>query len=129
MREPADLARHNCLRYVFYPFGDEWRFIGPAGEPLSVKVKGNLLTNSAETLRVVSVHGGGLFLAPVFLVAEDLQHGRLIEVLKEYRPVDFAINAIYPHRHHLSAKVRSFLDLLAAHFASHQEWLRGNVAT
>ena len=27
-----DLAQHNCLRYPLYPFGDEWRFIGPGGE-------------------------------------------------------------------------------------------------
>ena len=28
---PADLAGHNCLRYAFYPYGDEWRFTGPDG--------------------------------------------------------------------------------------------------
>ena len=30
-RRLADLASHNCLRYAFHPFGDEWRFIGPCG--------------------------------------------------------------------------------------------------
>src|SRR6266702_6116036 len=49
-RLPDDLAQHNCLRYAFYPFGDEWRFAGPDGEELAVRVTGNLLTNSAETL-------------------------------------------------------------------------------
>ena len=27
---PADLSAHNCIRYAFYPFGDEWRFTNPA---------------------------------------------------------------------------------------------------
>jgi hypothetical protein len=35
---------------------------------------------------------------------------------------DHAINAIYPHRHHLSAKVRSFIDLLAKHFRADPAW-------
>src|SRR5262245_5661161 len=28
---PADLAQHNCLRYAFYPYGDEWRFTAADG--------------------------------------------------------------------------------------------------
>jgi DNA-binding transcriptional LysR family regulator len=31
------------------------------------------------------------------------------------------MNAVYPHRHHLSAKVRNFIDLLAHHSAEHQK--------
>jgi DNA-binding transcriptional LysR family regulator len=54
------------------------------------------------------------------LISEDLDQGRLIRLLSEYRPVEFAMNAVYPHRHHLSAKVRSFIDLLAQHSAEHQ---------
>jgi DNA-binding transcriptional LysR family regulator len=46
-------------------------------------------------------------------VADDLARGRLVPLLAGYRPMEFAINAIYPDRHHLSAKVRRFIDLLA----------------
>lgn len=113
----ADLEHHNCLRYAHYPFGDEWRFFGPSGAPAAVRVKGRLLTNSAEALRAATLRGQGLFLAPIFIVAGDLQEGRLVPVLKDYRPVEFAFNAIYPHRHHMSAKVRSFIDLLAERLA------------
>jgi DNA-binding transcriptional LysR family regulator len=31
------------------------------------------------------------------------------------------MNAIYPHRHHLSAKVRVFIDLLVRHAADQQK--------
>ena len=122
-QRPQDLARHNCLRYAFYPFGDEWRFIGPTGESVAVRVTGNLLTNSGETLRIVALSGQGLFLAPSFVAAEDLRAGRLIRILEDYKPVEFAINAVYPHRRHLSAKVRCFIDLLAQRFAEHRQWL------
>ncbi len=122
-RRPPDIKRHNCMRYAFYPFDDEWRFIDPAGERASVKVGGNFLTNSGETLRRLALDGQGLFLAPSFLVADDLQAGRLVRLLEAYRGVEFAINAIYPHRHHVSTKVRRFLDLLADRFAEHRKWM------
>jgi len=35
--------------------------------------------------------------------------------------VEFAMNAVYPHRHHLSAKVRTFIDRLAHHSAEQQK--------
>jgi DNA-binding transcriptional LysR family regulator len=67
------------------------------------------------------LQGVGISLAPGFLVADDLDTGRLVRLLPEYRPVELAMNAVYPHRHHLSAKVRSFIDLLAHHSAEHQK--------
>jgi DNA-binding transcriptional LysR family regulator len=115
-REPNDLAGHNCLRYAVYPHGDEWRFTGPGGESASVRVKGTLRTNSAEALRVAAINGIGIFLAPSFVIAEDLAAGRLVPLLEAYRPVAFAINAIYPNRHHVAAKVRTFIDLAVERF-------------
>src|SRR5262249_58762804 len=43
-------------------------------------------------------------------------------VLTEFLQAEHAINAIYPHRHHLSAKVRSFIDLLVKHFHEDPGW-------
>ncbi|HEX6120244.1 MAG TPA: LysR family transcriptional regulator [Dongiaceae bacterium] len=122
-RTPAELAQHNCLRYAFYPYGDEWRFAGPGGEAVSARVKGSLRTNSAEALRIAALGGLGIFLAPGFLVVEDLEAGRLVPLLGEYRPVAFAINAIYPTRHQVSAKVRAFIDLAVERFRAPPPWL------
>jgi len=119
----ADLTRHNCIRYAFYPYGDEWHFIGPDGKLARVRISGTLVSNVAEVLRVVGLNGQGVFLAPSFLVEEDIEAGRLIEILPDWRPVEFTINALYPHRHQLSSKVRIFIDLMAEHFARHRRWL------
>jgi DNA-binding transcriptional LysR family regulator len=122
-QRPTDLAVHNCLRYAYYPFDDGWRFIAPDGTPVSMRVSGNLLTSSGETLLEVALKGQGLFLAPSFIAADSLQSGRLVPVMTEYRPVELAINAIYPHRHHLSAKVRSFIDLLGERIVEYRPWV------
>ncbi len=121
--EPADLAHHNCLRYTLYPFGDEWRFEDAHGKPAAVRVRGNLVTTSVDALRRMALDGHGLFLAPTFAIADDLAAGTLVRVLPAYRGVAFTISAIYPHRLHLSTKVRSFIDLLAERFAVHRAWM------
>jgi DNA-binding transcriptional LysR family regulator len=128
-RRLVDLAHHNCLRYAFYPFGEEWRFTDPDGKPASARVSGNLLTSSAEMLRTAALRGLGVVLAPGFLIADDLDAGRLIPLLTEYRPIEFAINATYPHRHHLSAKVRVFIDLLAARVVEYRRWINPDMRT
>jgi DNA-binding transcriptional LysR family regulator len=117
----ADLAGRNCIQHVSYPFGDEWRFVDRKGAPASVRISGNLISNSGETLRRAALAGVGIWLAAGFLVHNDLESGDLVRLLPEYRPVEFSMNAVYPHRHHLSAKVRTFIDLLARHSAEQQK--------
>src|SRR5665213_863843 len=120
-RQLSELADHNCVRHVLYPYGDDWHFVDRKGAPASVRISGNLVSNSGDMLRMAALRGVGILLAPGFLVADDLESGRLVRLLSEYRPVEFAMNAVYPHRHHLSAKVRTFIDLLAHHSAEHQK--------
>jgi len=116
----SELAERNCLRHVNYPY-DEWRFVDRKGAPASVRVSGRLISNSGETLRRAALEGVGIVLAPGFLLHDDLESGRLVRLLPEYRPVEFSMNAVYPHRHNLSAKVRTFIDRLAHHAAEQQK--------
>jgi DNA-binding transcriptional LysR family regulator len=120
LRQLSALADHNCLRHALYPYEDEWHFVDRNDAPVSVRISGKLISNSGETLRTCTLQGVGIWLAAGFLVADDLASGRLVRILSEYRPVEFAMNAVYPHRHHLSAKVRSFIDLLSHHSAEYQ---------
>jgi DNA-binding transcriptional LysR family regulator len=117
----SELAEHNCVRHMLYPYQDEWRFVDRKGAPAAVRISGNLFTNSGETVRVAALEGAGICLLPGFLIQHDLEAGRLVRLLPEYRPVEFAMNAIYPHRHYLSAKVRSFIDLLVHRSAEQQK--------
>jgi DNA-binding transcriptional LysR family regulator len=80
-------------------------------------VKGHLVTNSGKTLHQAARAGVGICLAAGFLIRDDLEAGRLVRLLPEYRPVEFSMNAVYPYRHYLSAKVRTFIDMLVHHSA------------
>jgi len=120
VQQLAELAEHDCIRHFNYPY-DEWRFVDRKGAPASVKVSGRLITNSGEALRAAALQGSGICLAAGFMVHDDLEAGRLVRLLPEYRPVELSMNAVYPHRHHLSAKVRTFIDMLVQHSGEQQK--------
>lgn len=122
-KTPAELAEHNCLQYAYYPYGDEWRFEDAEGKQHSVKVSGNVVSNSPDMLRYLLANGQGIFLAPSFIILEDIAAGRLIRMLPDYLPVEFTINAIYPNRSHLPTKIRLFIDLLVERFVEHRKWM------
>src|SRR5262249_44825644 len=118
----ADLAAHNCLIFSDSPFGKEWRFFTEDGSEQGVPLSGNFQANSAEALRLAALAGQGLMHAPRFLVADDVAAGRLVPVLTGFQTAELAINAVYPHRLHVSAKTRIFLDLLTRHFRETAAW-------
>ena len=119
---PADLSAHNCIRYAFYPYGDEWHFTNLDGEPLAVRVAGNLVTADPELMRHAVIAGLGVALVPPFVFREELRVGSVVPLLRTCPAQEFSIAAVYPHRRHLAAKVRVFIDALARLFAQ-REWL------
>jgi DNA-binding transcriptional LysR family regulator len=120
---PSQLAQRNCLQYQYFPTGNEWRFQAPSGEMVAVHVGGNLMTTSAELMRLLAFDGIGIMVVPSFLVADDIAAGRLVRLFEEYAMAEFAINAIYPHRRYVSAKVRALIDLLVDRMSGHREWV------
>ena len=118
---PRELVRHNCLIYAYLPAQNDWPFRGPGG-PLAVRVAGNLKANNGDVLREAALAGLGVCLAPTFLVGDDLRAGRLHTALDAFVDDSLAIYAVYPHRRHLSAKVRAFVDFLAGRFGPRPYW-------
>jgi DNA-binding transcriptional LysR family regulator len=94
---------------------DEWHFDGPRGGA-SVRTTPSMHTNSGETCRAAALAHQGVVLQPTFLVGEDLVTGRLVELMPEYRSVEYGIHAVYPTRKNVSARVRALPGFLTACF-------------
>jgi DNA-binding transcriptional LysR family regulator len=119
---PEDLKRHNCLSNSSLPPRDQWQFGNTEGKSVVIKVTGTLEANSADALRMAAISGLGLVLLPTYMVGQDIRKGRLQAVLTEYVPAPLDIHAVYPHRKHLSAKVRTFVDFLHERFHPTPYW-------
>jgi DNA-binding transcriptional LysR family regulator len=92
--------------------------------PVMARISGSLVSTSSETTLAAAVADIGLMIAAPFLIEDLLASGALVPLLPDYQAQRLEINALYPHRRHLSAKVRLFIDMLADRFAEQQHCLR-----
>jgi len=118
---PHDLARHQCivLRQNEAAYG-LWRFTkGRRSE--TVKVRGNLSSNDGEVTLTWGLAGLGILQRAEWDLARYLRSGRLVQVLEDYALPQADIYAVFPELHHLSAKVRVFVDFLVAYFGEGSE--------
>src|SRR5258708_6833432 len=115
-RAPADLKDHNCMTMTGSALYRMWHLRGADGTPMDISPVGNLHSNISSVLETAALAGHGLACLPTYLCCEALRSGRLVTVLDDYMAPTYAIRALYPHNRHLSAKVRAFVDFLAARF-------------
>lgn len=121
-RVPEDLAAHDCFTYEYGEPATQWRFRDPSGKDRVVRVAGRLHSNNGDLNAEAAARGAGIAFEPAFIVGPDLRAGRLVPLLQEFVPPPLPIYAVYPSRKHLSAKVRVFVDFLAARFADAKDW-------
>ena len=114
---PRDLQAHACIviRESSTAFNN-WQLSDGQRQEM-VKVTGGLSTNFGEIAVDWALAGHGILLRSEWDVAPYLRAGLLRRVLPGWEGLPSDIYAIYPQRHHLSSKVRLFLDFLAAKFA------------
>ena len=112
---PQDLAGHNCILYAYLSTGNEWIFQGKEGE-IRVKVSGTLRANNGEAIKQAVRADLGIAASPTWLIQDDLESGKLQQILQEFTPLPGEINAVYPSGRHVSAKVRAFTEFLKIEF-------------
>lgn len=124
IRTPTDLLQHECLSYTNVGLPNTWQFEPKDGRapPVTVRIPIRHRANNGQVLASLAVQGLGVVYEPDFIVAQEIRAGRLVPLLPDYRPPRSPIAAVYPSRRHLSAKVRSFVDFLAARFERQHEW-------
>ena len=110
-----DLQQHKLLIYSLSNNPNELRF-SRDGKTQTVTVKGVLDANDGQILRVAALDGLGILVQPSYIVYDDIVAGRLVPVLDDWDLPRLTVNLAYPSRKHLSAKVRTFIDFVAAHF-------------
>jgi DNA-binding transcriptional LysR family regulator len=113
-KHPSELAEHKSLIFFDATLGKDgrdWLFTGPDGD-ISVRLSGIFETNSPIALRAAAVLGQGITIGPSLTLSEYLKSGSLVPILRDFLPKQYSVDALYPHREHLPAKVRTFIDLV-----------------
>ncbi|GLO44980.1 LysR family transcriptional regulator [Pseudomonas putida] len=108
---PEDLHQHRCLRMAYPMYEGDWVF--PQGvDQCVIAPNDSFSTNVADAMLVASELGMGIGLLPFYTASQAIEQGRLCRLLAPYRLRESALYAIYPSRHYLDAKVRTWIDYL-----------------
>lgn len=118
-RIPRDLLRHECIRLRQNDASHSlWEF-SRGNREYPVKVGGRLVSNDGEVTLRWALEGHGVLVRAEWDIAKHLRSGRLVQLLEDYPLPEADIYAVYPQRHHLSAKVIAFIDFVTERFARH----------
>jgi DNA-binding transcriptional LysR family regulator len=111
---PEDLKQHKCIQYLQpnHQNDDWWYEID--GKEVWLGIKGVVAVNNAWAARDLAMSGMGIACGPDFVVKQDIENGKLICLLPEFECSADPVHAVYPHKRHLSAKVRVFMDYLSS---------------
>lgn len=112
-KTPAELVNHNCLLYGALMEATNWPFVGPEGR-FSVSVRGNLSSNSVETIRAGVLAGVGIGLFAKVSLAGELKQPDVITILDEFIGDARDVSIIWPKRRFIPARVRRATDFFAA---------------
>jgi DNA-binding transcriptional LysR family regulator len=116
-KSPADLARHACIAFT----GPTRRKIsGPEG-PVDLELRGWLAVNEIGTVADLTRLGYGIGLCETNTIRGELADGRLRRVLPGHAVMGGGLWAVYPSKHHLSPKVRAFVDFVDESLAPWRE--------
>ena len=115
-RTPRELHLHRCIlhRQNDDAYGT-WRLLKGQTEEL-VKVRGAVSSNDGDVVLNWALEGHGIVQRSEWDAAKYLASGRLKEIMPGYTLPPADLYVYYLSRRHLPAKVRAFIDFLAAEF-------------
>ncbi|WP_350336186.1 LysR family transcriptional regulator [Coralliovum pocilloporae] len=110
---PSDLVHHKAIVYALTDNPGRWDFSDGKGGRISVDVTARVICNTAELERDMALAGLGVSRIPYWACQKEIEDGRLVKALDDFALEPATIYALYPHRRHLSPKVRAFVDFLS----------------
>lgn len=114
-----DLARHRCIVQRHQKgITNTWNFIDPlkGDKLLNIHVKGHFITNAGEGVRQATLAGVGISNHSFWHVQDDLNAGKLVQILPEFIVEPTAIYAVVPDRKLMPNKVKVLIEYLQEHF-------------
>ena len=121
---PADLAGWPSLDFGPVRESHLWSLRHAGGMTAAVRHFPRLVTDDVQMLHEGARQGLGIVLLPAIVVAEDLEDGRLIDLLPDWRTRRWIVHAVFPSRRGLLPSIRLLLDFIAEGCAEQQRSVR-----
>lgn len=115
-KTPQDLQLHDCITFSklgAYLGNDNqsiWSYLDSKGKALPIEVTGRYNVDNSSLAWEAALLGLGIYQGPNHLLADDIQAGRLVEILPHYKLESFPIHLIYPAQGYMPQRLRAFID-------------------
>lgn len=124
LKTPEDLRRHRCITTSCGAGGAPaasavWRLcrgVGANREVKEIRVDSRVSVPDPTINHQLALSGAGIALLSELAAREDVEEGRLVRVLPEWKPDPVALYALYPSRLASSPSIRAMLDFLRTRF-------------
>lgn len=122
-RQPADLVRHDYIRFAWAAGGDaiELHDVGKGNgngsnnASVTVRTSGRYRVNNAIAIRESLAMGSGVGLCPAWLVHDLIESRQLVRVLPDWSASPQELNLLYPSRRYLPLRGKLFMDFIGSH--------------
>jgi len=121
LRSPADLHGLPSLDLGPPRRDHQWQLESAEGQTATVPHHPRLATDDMAALRHAAIAGVGIVQLPTIMIWQDIDAGRLIHVLPDWRPRAGIVHAVFPSRRGLLPSVRALLDFLARECAAQRQ--------
>lgn len=110
---PTELSSHNIIASSGVSSTNEWKF-NPDLKLSTVQVKPKLTVSSNDAAIEAACQGIGITRLLSYQVVPYLTSGQLKIILRDFEPASIPIHVLHREGRYTSAKIRSFVDLIAA---------------
>lgn len=108
-----DLMKHNCISLRLASSGGLYAWeLRHEGQELDVRVRGQLIFNSAYQILNAALQGCGLAFIPEDLADAHVRAGRLVSVMEDWCPTFPGLHAYYPSRRQNSRALALVIDAI-----------------
>ncbi len=107
----GDLDSHRMIGFLSSQTGRAMPlYFTVGGQETEHLIRIALQTSSAETMVAAAKQGIGIVQVPRYHVVDDLDAGRLVEILADHEPSASPVSALFPRGRQSSPRLRAFLD-------------------
>jgi len=109
------LENLQAIHFTHLPSPTAWH-LKKGGRNHTVRLRFRTTVNCVTGLKALALAGEGLAMMAYMSVKNDIDNGRLIQLLPDYELEEFGYYALFPKQAHMPSKTRLFLDYLVEHF-------------
>jgi DNA-binding transcriptional LysR family regulator len=108
---PDDLLQHTIIASSAINGSLDWRLNTAEGKP--IRIKPRLTVNTNDAALEAALEGFGVTRLLSYQVNQQLASGALVRILETYEPAAWPVHIIHREGRYASAKIRTFVDLMA----------------